>query len=314
MEQLSSIVDVRRYVAAARADGRRIGLVPTMGALHAGHLALVRLAAAHADTVVVSVFVNPTQFDRADDLAAYPRDPDGDARALAELGSATPEVIFAPGVDELYPREPMTTVHVARLTDGLCGAGRPGHFDAVATIVTKLFNVVSPDVAVFGRKDAQQLRVVRRMVADLDLPVEVVAAPTVREPDGLALSSRNRRLSTDERASALALPASLRAAVVAATSARDAGRPPQPGAVRAAAADRLAAEAGVEVEYLEVVDPDTLGPPDGGGDRLLVALAAHVGPVRLIDNVEIGDLDDERRLLHAVPADLVGSRRPRREG
>jgi pantoate--beta-alanine ligase len=309
VERLTSIAAVRDHVAAARAADRRIALVPTMGALHEGHLALVRLAADHADTVVVSIFVNPTQFDRPDDLAAYPRDLEGDEQALAGLGPAAPAVVFAPAVDELYPREPRTTVHVAGLTEGLCGAGRPGHFDGVATVVTKLFNIVAPDVAVFGRKDAQQFRVIRRMVADLDLPVELVAGPTVREPDGLALSSRNRRLSADERARALALPTALRAAVSAAVSARDAGASLSPDTVRAAAAERLAREPGIDLEYLEVVDPETLAPPSPPAPshspaypsgRLLVALAARVGPVRLIDNVEVGDLDDEQRLLHAT--------------
>ena len=300
MERLTSITGVRAHVAAARAAGRRVALVPTMGALHAGHLALVRLAADHADTVVVSVFVNPTQFDRPDDLAAYPRDLEGDEAALVALGDAAPAAVFAPDADELYPSAPLTTVHVARLTEGLCGAGRPGHFDGVATIVTKLFNVVAPDVAVFGRKDAQQLRVIRRMVADLNLPVEVVDGPTVREPDGLALSSRNRRLSAVDRAAALALPAALRAAVLTAVEYRTAGDPLDPAVVRAAAAGRLAREPGVTVEYLEVVDPETLGAPGDAASRVLVALAAHVGPVRLIDNVEVGDLEEERRLLHAT--------------
>ncbi len=306
MERLTSIAGVRAHVAAARSAGRRVALVPTMGALHAGHLALVRLAADHADTVVVSVFVNPTQFDRPDDLAAYPRDLEGDEAALVALGGAAPAAVFAPAAEELYPHAPLTTVHVAGLTERLCGAGRPGHFEGVATIVTKLFNVVAPDVAVFGRKDAQQLRVIRRMVADLNLPVEVVDGPTVREPDGLALSSRNRRLSAADRATALALPAALRAAVLTAVEHREAGHPLDPAAVRAAAADRLAREPGVTVEYLEVVDPETLGAPGDAARRVLVALAAHVGPVRLIDNVEVGDLDDERRLVHATGPTATG--------
>lgn len=308
MERLTAISDVRAHVATARSAGDRIALVPTMGALHAGHLALVRLAADRADTVVVSVFVNPTQFDRPADLAAYPRDLVGDEAALAGLGDAAPAVVFAPEAGELYPRPPLTTVHVADLTDGLCGAGRPGHFDGVATVVAKLFNIVAPDVAVFGRKDAQQLRVIRRMVADLNLPVELAEGTTVREPDGLALSSRNRRLSPGERADALALPAALRAAVVAAGQAREAGDPLDPAAIRAAAVARIAqaridGQPGVDLEYLEVVDPDTLGAPAVAADRLLVALAAQVGPVRLIDNVEVGDLDDEHRLLRATGGD-----------
>lgn len=302
MERLTSIPAVRQHLARTRRAGSRVALVPTMGALHEGHLALVRLAAEHADTVVVSVFVNPTQFDRVDDLAAYPRDLDADERALAVLGPAAPAMVFAPGAKELYPRPPLTTVHVAGLTDRLCGATRPGHFDGVATVVTKLLHVVAPDVAVFGRKDAQQLQVIRRLTADLDLPVELIAGATVREADGLALSSRNRRLSAGERSQALALPAALRAAVTAAVATRDAGAPADPGELRASAADRIAGEPGVRLDYLEVVDPDTLADPEPGADRVLVALAAHVGAVRLIDNVEVGDLDDEQRLLDATAA------------
>lgn len=298
MRRLTRRSELREHLASARADGRRIALVPTMGALHAGHLALVELAAEHADAVVVSIFVNPTQFDRADDLQAYPRDLEGDEAALAGLGDRAPEVVFAPTVEEIYPHEPVTTVHVAGLTDGLCGARRPGHFDGVATVVTKLFNLVQPDLAVFGRKDAQQLRVIRRLVADLDVPVEIMSAPTVREADGLALSSRNRRLSPQERACALAIPASLRAAVLA--------RAAEPGAtvasVEAAARAVLDGEPGLELEYLEAVDPDTLDAPKAEATSLLVAVAAYVGAVRLIDNVELGDPRDEERLLGATAA------------
>lgn len=300
MRRVSTILEMRGALAAARADGARIGFVPTMGALHEGHLALVRLAAEHCDAVVVSVFVNPTQFDAAGDLDAYPRDLDGDERALAALGARRPTWLFAPSVAQLYPRPPLTTVHVAGLTDRLCGATRPGHFDGVATVVTKLLSIVTPDVAVFGRKDRQQLEVVRRLVADLDLPVTIVAGPTVREADGVALSSRNRRLAADERSSARALPLALRAAVQEARSARAAGAAVDPDRLAAAARGRLDAAA-VDVDYLEVVDARTLAPPDPARPgNLVVAVAAHIGPVRLIDNVEVGDLDDEARLLDAV--------------
>jgi pantoate--beta-alanine ligase len=302
VRRVTTIADLRAAVRAARADGRRTVLVPTMGALHAGHLALVRLAAEHGDHTVVSVFVNPTQFDRADDLAAYPRELAGDEAALAALGEAAPALVFAPDVAEVYPRPPLTTVRVAGLTDRLCGATRPGHFDGVATVVTKLLNLVRPDAAVFGRKDFQQLQVIRRLVADLDLPVTVVAGPTVRETDGLALSSRNRRLSAGERTAALALSRALRAAVLAARSARAHGQL-VPAELHAAAAAVLAAGDGVTVDYLEVLDPDTLEPlPDtvAGDARVLVAVAAFVGPVRLIDNVEVGDPADEDRLLAAT--------------
>lgn len=311
MRRITTIGEMRAEMAALRRAGERVALVPTMGALHAGHLALVELAAQHAEKVVVSIFVNPTQFDRPDDLDAYPRDLDGDERALRGLGVATPAFVFAPELAEVYPTRPLTSVRVAELTDGLCGATRPGHFDGVATVVTKLCNIVRPDLAVFGRKDAQQLRVVRRLVADLDLDVEIVAAPLVREADGLALSSRNRRLSAEDRAAALALPRALRAAVETAAAARAAGRRPDPAAVRAAAEREVAAVDGVGLEYLEVVDPDTLRPPEPSAARMLVAIAAYVGPVRLIDNVEIGEPDDERRLMAAAPARVA---RPEKEG
>jgi pantoate--beta-alanine ligase len=312
VERVSTADQLRARVSDAKRRGERIGLVPTMGALHAGHLALVRRAAEHADTVVVSIFVNPTQFDRPDDLEAYPRDLEGDEAALGRLGDAAPALVFAPEVDEIYRHEPLTTVHVAGLTERLCGVSRPGHFDGVATVVAKLFNLVQPDVAVFGRKDAQQLQVIRRMVVDLDVPVELVETPTVREPDGLALSSRNRRLSAAQRVAARSLPLALRAAVVAARRARDAGLAPDPAELERAARQVLSEAAGVRLEYLEVVDPGTLAPPEdpANAPRLLVALAASLGPVRLIDNVEVGDHADEERLLAATR----GSVDPTREG
>jgi pantoate--beta-alanine ligase len=294
--RITTIPALRAAVAEARRDGARIGFVPTMGALHAGHLALVDHAHQHADVVVVSIFVNPTQFDVAADLAAYPRDLAADEAALSAL-EPPPALVFAPAVDELYPRPPVTTVSVGRLTERLCGGSRPGHFDGVATVVTKLLNLVAPDVAVFGRKDRQQLEVIRRLVADLDLDVEVIGAPTVRDADGLALSSRNRRLDADQRQRATALSRALHAAVLA-------GRA-MPGAldadvVRSAALAVLADAPGVGLDYLEVVVPDTLQPPDEVRARLLVAIAAYVGSVRLIDNVELGDPDDEAPLVAAV--------------
>jgi pantoate--beta-alanine ligase len=302
VERVTSIAALRSKVAALRSDGATIGLVPTMGALHEGHLALVRLAAARADAVVVSIFVNPTQFDRPDDLAAYPRDLAGDERALARLGAQAPAVVFAPEATEMYPRPPATAVTVAGLGDHLCGAARPGHFDGVGLVVVKLLNIVAPDVAVFGRKDRQQLQIVRRIVADLDVPVEVVAGPTVREPDGVALSSRNRRIEVDRRVAARALSRALREAVLLVRDARAAGRVAEVATVTAAARDALSLP-GVEAEYLEVVDPDTMQPVVGAFPRhgtAVVAVAAQVAGVRLIDNVEVGDLEDEQRLLDAT--------------
>jgi pantoate--beta-alanine ligase len=296
VQRITTIARLRTAVADERGTGRRIVLVPTMGALHAGHVALVEEAHRHGDTVVVSVFVNPAQFDRPDDLKRYPRDLDGDEAALAALGDAAPTILFAPEVAEVYPAEARTTVHVSGLTEGLCGSARPGHFDGVATVVAKLLNMVQPDAALFGRKDFQQLQVIRRLVTDLDLPVSVVAVPTVREDDGVALSSRNRLLSPAERRRARVLPRALAAAVHAAR-----GGDRNPAALREAVVVTLATEPDVDVEYAEVVDPTTLTPPrDASSPQLLVALAAHLGAVRLIDNVVVGDPDDEDRLLAAV--------------
>jgi pantoate--beta-alanine ligase len=314
MQRLTTIAETRATVARHRADGARIGFVPTMGFLHDGHLSLVRHAADLADVVLVSIFVNPAQFGPGEDLAAYPRDLAGDEAKLAGLGAAAPAYTFVPTVAEMYPRERVTTVRVAHLTYRLCGAARPGHFDGVATVVTKLFNIVAPDVAVFGRKDFQQLRVVQRMVEDLDQPVEVVGGPTVREPDGLAMSSRNTYLTGADRDAARTLSRALRTAVEVARDARITGRSADPGMIQHAARVTLTADPRVRVDYVEVLDADTLAPPDQPGgegtetghgepdnrQRLLVAVAANVGPARLIDNVVIGDGEDEDRLLHAT--------------
>lgn len=326
MERVTSVAGVRAAVARLRDGGARIGLVPTMGALHAGHLSLVPVVRQHCDRVVVSIFVNPTQFGPDEDLASYPRDLDADERALATLGDDAPDVVFAPSVDEMYPGgTPRTSVTVAGLAERLCGASRPGHFDGVGLVVTKLHNIVRPDVVVYSRKDFQQLQIIRRIVADLDQPVAVVAAPFVREDDGLALSSRNRYLDEGQRRDALALSRALRAAVTAARDARRAGEPVDPGKLRRAAAVSLRDTSAVDLDYLEVLDPDTLQPPtdasaapldaqrgeertgpragvDGNATprTYLVALAAHVGPARLIDNVVVGDTHDEDRLLAAT--------------
>lgn len=302
MERVTTSAELRSKVAALRSGGATIGFVPTMGALHDGHVALVRLAAARSDAVVVSIFVNPTQFDRPEDLNAYPRDLAGDERALAGLGERAPALVFAPHPGEMYPRPPATRVTVEGLSEHLCGAARPGHFDGVGLIVVKLLDIVAPDLVVFGRKDRQQLQIVRRIVADLDLPVEVVAGPTVRESDGVALSSRNRRLDADQRVAARALSRALRTAVLLVREARAAGRVPEVASIAAAAMTALAVP-GVEAEYLEIVDPDTMQPIQGAlpmHGTAVVAVAARVAGVRLIDNVEVGDLEDEQRLLDAT--------------
>lgn len=265
-------------VRAAVAGAGRVGLVPTMGAFHEGHLSLVRAARAACDLVVVWLFVNPTQFNEAADLAAYPRDEERDAALAAACGA---DILFAPTVEEVYPAGYATTVTVAGIADVLEGAQRPGHFAGVATVVAKMFNMVGPDVAFFGAKDAQQVAVVRRMVADLDLPVEIEVLPTVREPDGLAMSSRNVRLGPDDRRRAPALHRGLSAARdVVAAGLRD------PVAV-AAVVERVLAGEGLTAEYIAVVDPGSFAPVASVDRPALVALAVRVGPVRLIDNMVV---------------------------
>jgi pantoate--beta-alanine ligase len=269
------IVRTNAEMRAHRSRARgTVGLVPTMGAFHGGHHALMRAARERCDEVVVSLFVNPTQFDEAGDLAAYPRDEERDAAEAAELGV---DVLYAPPVEEVYPPGFATSVRVEGLSDVLEGAERgPGHFAGVCTVVTKLFNVVQPDVAFFGQKDAQQVAVIRRMVRDLDLPVELHVVPTVREPDGLAMSSRNGRLDPHERSRAVALPRGLEAAEAAIVAGeRD--------AATIAAAARAAMD-GVQPEYLALVDPDSFEPMTTVDGRVLVAVAARIGATRLIDN------------------------------
>lgn len=265
-------------VRAAVAGAGRVGLVPTMGAFHEGHLSLVRAARAACDLVVVWLFVNPTQFNEAADLAAYPRDEERDAALAAACGA---DILFAPTVEEVYPAGYATTVTVAGIADVLEGAQRPGHFAGVATVVAKMFNMVGPDVAFFGAKDAQQVAVVRRMVADLDLPVEIEVLPTVREPDGLAMSSRNVRLGPDDRRRAAALHRGL-------STARDAVAAGlgDPVAV-AAVVERALAGEGLTAEYIAVVDPGSFAPVTSVDRPALVALAVRVGPVRLIDNMVV---------------------------
>jgi pantoate--beta-alanine ligase len=271
---IRTVAEMRAHVGRARGTGRSVGLVPTMGAFHGGHHSLIRAAREQCDEVVVSLFVNPAQFDEPGDLAAYPRSEARDAAEAAELGA---DVLYAPPVEEVYPDGYATTVRVEGISDVLEGAVRgPGHFAGVCTVVTKLFNVVAPDVAYFGQKDAQQVAVLRRMVRDLDLPVELVVLPTVRERDGLAMSSRNVRLTPDERRRAVSLSRALRAAETAiAAGERD------PAAVAGAA---RAAMDGVEPEYVALVDPESFQPVPVADGRVLVALAARVGATRLIDN------------------------------
>jgi pantoate--beta-alanine ligase len=276
---VTTIAEVRAACDAARAAGRRVGFVPTMGYFHEGHRSLMRAARAENDFVVLSIFVNPTQFGPNEDLSAYPRDPLGDA-AVAEAEGV--DLLFSPEVAEMYPAGARTTVHVSGLTEGLCGASRPGHFDGVTTVVAKLFSIVGACRAYFGRKDAQQLAVIRRMTEDLDLPVEVVGCALVREADGLALSSRNAYLTDDERRAATILSGALYMASEAVVAGvRDAAT------VRSLIVDTVARSPLARLDYAEVVDADTLEPLARISGDTLVALAAFVGKARLIDNVTI---------------------------
>lgn len=264
---------------AARARGERIAFVPTMGALHAGHVALLAEGRRRADRLVLSIFVNPTQFGPGEDLARYPRDLEGD---LGKAAAAGVDAAFVPQPAAMYGAGHQTFVQVRELEQGLCGDRRPGHFVGVATVVLKLLNIVRPHLALFGEKDFQQLAVVRRMVRDLDVPVEIVAAPTVREPDGLALSSRNAYLSPDDRRRAAALSAGLRAA----RARFQAGERRASVLVEAALAE--IAPAVDRLDYLEVRDADTLAPLDLVAERPAVVLtAAYVGGTRLIDNLRL---------------------------
>jgi pantoate--beta-alanine ligase len=282
-ERLSNIRQVRQRIREARVQGLTVGLVPTMGALHEGHASLIRLArqakpaaGAGEPFVVVSVFVNPTQFGPGEDYARYPRPVEKDTELCRREGV---QAVFTPSAEEMYPEGFDTKVHVAGLSEKMCGASRPGHFDGVCTVVAKLLAIVQPDIAFFGEKDAQQLAIVRRMAADLNLEVEIRGCPLVREPDGLAMSSRNAYLSAVERRQALTLSRSLAEAREAILGGgRDA----------VALADRVRMQLreadGVQQEYVAVVDPDTLADLRQIGDQVLVAVAARVGGTRLIDN------------------------------
>jgi pantoate--beta-alanine ligase len=276
MRTVRAVTELRRTLAPDRREGLTIGLVATMGALHEGHLSLIRHAREHCDRVVVSLFVNPAQFNERADLERYPRHEAGDA-ALAEAAGA--DVLFAPSVEEVYPPAFATTVEVLGVTERLEGASRGSeHFRGVATVVTKLLCMAMPDIAYFGQKDAQQAVVIRRLVEDLNLPVRIEALPTVREPDGLAMSSRNALLAAGERARALALPAALEAASELAFRGERSAQALIDGAREAMR------PFGVEPEYVALVEPDTLEPIDTLAGEALLALAAQIGEVRLIDN------------------------------
>lgn len=278
MQTARSLTDLRAIVAGWRGSGQRIALVPTMGALHEGHLSLIATARRHADRVVASIFVNPTQFGPNEDLDRYPRREQADAALLVEAGC---HLLWLPDVAAMYPKGFATSIRVSGVSEGLCGGVRPGHFDGVATVVAKLFNQVLPDVAVFGEKDYQQLAVIRRMAADLDFSLDIIGAPTVREPDGLAMSSRNAYLSKEARETAVVFPRTLRTAVAAL----------QHGNPVAATLDGVRAElsgAGFDaVDYVELRSAEDLQPLTRLDRRARLLAAVRIGGVRLIDNFSV---------------------------
>ncbi|MEG3124356.1 pantoate--beta-alanine ligase [Sphingomonas sp. GB1N7] len=284
MQTIRTLELLRDGIAALRevggGSGNRIALVPTMGALHAGHIALIEAAKRPGTRVVASIFVNPKQFGANEDLSRYPRKEKADTRMLTEAGC---DLLWMPPVELMYPAGFATNVSVAGVSEGLDGAARPGHFDGVATVVSKLFNQVRPDVALFGEKDFQQLAVIRRMVADLDMGIEIVGVPTQREDDGLALSSRNIYLDESERARAVALPRALGVAAKAIAKGDD-----TEDALNAAREALIAA--GFTIDYVELVDAETLGTPEATRERRLLA-AAKIGTTRLIDNLAISPIE-----------------------
>lgn len=277
MQIAATIAEIREFVAQARAAGKTVGLVPTMGALHAGHASLIDAAAGRCDYVVVSIFVNPTQFGPGEDFEKYPRPFEKDARLCEEHGA---QAIFTPTPAEMYPRQNLTWVTVEKLTEPLCGRSRPVHFRGVTTVCTKLFNIVGADVAFFGQKDAQQATVIRRMVADLNMPLEIVVCPTIREPDGLAISSRNQYLSPQERSQAPVIYRALQHCVeLIDAGERDSARiAEEMGKVLGQVPD-------LRVEYVSIVDAESLQECDRIQGKVLVAVAGRLGSTRLIDNI-----------------------------
>jgi len=278
LKVFSTIADIRKASRAVRRDGRRVGLVPTMGALHEGHLSLVQAARAATDTVAASIFVNPTQFGPNEDLVKYPRSFERDCELLEREGVS---FVFAPSVEEMYPAGTVTWVVVEELSGKLDGRSRPGHFRGVTTVVAKLFHIVEPDVAFFGQKDAAQVAIIRRMVRDLNWAVEIVTCPIVREADGLAMSSRNAYLDAEQRKQALVLHQSLRRVEELVQAGKH-------DAARLAAAGREEiSRSSVRLDYFAIVNPDTLDPVADVSQGALVAVAAYVGSTRLIDNLVI---------------------------
>jgi pantoate--beta-alanine ligase len=277
MKMVDSIARMSTLVKMLRKEGKSIGFVPTMGYLHEGHLSMVKAAKKHTDVVVMSIFVNPLQFGPQEDFEKYPRDIKNDERLAGEAGA---DVIFCPSVKEMYPEGHATFVTVERLTDGLCGASRPGHFRGVTTVVAKLFGIVKPDVAYFGQKDAQQAIIIKKMVQDLHIGVEIKIMPIIRESDGLAMSSRNVYLSAEERKDALVLSQ----AVAKAQSLFDAGET-DAGRITSVMSEFIAQKPAVKVDYISIVDTKDLKDVKIIAGETLIAVAAQVGKTRLIDNV-----------------------------
>ncbi len=279
MQVAKTIIEIRALVGRARAEDRTVGLVPTMGALHIGHISLIEAATECCDYVVVSIFVNPTQFGPGEDFAKYPRPLASDLEICEKHGV---HAVFAPTPEEMYPRENLTWVTVEKLTEPLCGRFRPGHFRGVTTVCTKLFNIVGPDVAFFGQKDAQQTAVIKRMVADLNLPLEIVVCPTVREPDGLAVSSRNQYLSPPERKDAAVIYRSVqKGAELIRAGETDAAR------IVAEMCAILRQVPALRVEYVSIVDAESLRELDQVTGKVLAAVAGRLGSTRLIDNIVV---------------------------
>jgi pantoate--beta-alanine ligase len=280
MQRVERVAELRELLAARRARGHRIGFVPTMGYLHEGHLSLVDEVRRRADVVVMSVFVNPLQFGPSEDLSRYPRDLEGDAEKAASRGV---DIFFAPEATEIYPEAPRVVVAPHAMASRWEGAARPGHFEGVLTVVAKLFNLVQPDIAVFGQKDIQQALLIQAMVRDLNFPIEIVVSPTVRDADGLAMSSRNSYLDADSRRRALGLSAALRAAADAYAAGERNGE-----ALEHVARAQLEQHGVDSVDYIAVADPRTLDPVTRAGDGTVIAVAARVGRTRLIDNMILG--------------------------
>ena len=287
MKIVHTISEVREGIQVAKKKDACVGCVPTMGALHAGHGSLIEAAKKECDFVVVTIFVNPTQFGPGEDLDKYPRTLESDCSYCQQLGA---DLVFAPSAEEMYPAEQLTWVEVEQLTDGLCGAKRPGHFRGVTTVCAKLFNIIQPDIAYFGQKDAQQALVIQRMVRDLNMPLEIRVCPIVREPDGLAMSSRNKYLSSEERKRALCLYKALQACV------QEAAAGNQDVESLIGQMKSIIEQDHGRIDYIRIVDTDTLEQLDRIEEKALVAVAVYIGNTRLIDNFVI-DLKSEKNSL-----------------